>query len=75
MTVNVTETGITIYSIAERAVALYRYPFSVNIKELDYQESAFSQNLKIMKLCFTGDWHFIIGYSNKGCRKLCPVIP
>ena len=75
MRVNVTETDIITYSIAERAVALYRYPFSVNIKGLDDQESVFSQNLKNMKLCFIGDWHFIIGYSNKGYRKLCPVTP
>ena len=62
MRVNVTETDIIICSIAERAMALYRYPFSVNIKELGNQESVFSQNLKNMKLHFIGEWHFIIGY-------------
>ena len=62
MQVNITETDIIICSIAERAMTLYRYPFSVNIKELDNQESVFSQNLKNMKLRFIGDWHFIIGY-------------
>ena len=39
------ETNIIICNITERAVALHRYPFSVNIKELGNQESVFSQNL------------------------------
>ena len=36
------------------------------------KDSVFSQNRKSMKLCFIMDWHFIyiIGYSNKGYRKL-----
>ena len=46
MTVNVTETDLIICSIAERAMALYRYSFNVNIKELGNQESVFSQILK-----------------------------
>ena len=62
MRVNVTETDIIMCSIAERAMALYRYPFSVNIKELGKQESVFSQNLTNMKLRFIGDWHFITGF-------------
>ena len=70
-----TETDIIICSIAEKAVTLYRYPFSVKIKELCNKDSAFSQDRKNMKLCFIGDWHFITGYSNKDYRKLCPVIP
>ena len=59
---------------SERTVALYRYTFSVNIKGLGKQESVFSQYLKNIKLRFIGDWDFIIGYSNKGYRKLCPII-
>ena len=66
MRINVTE----ICNIPERAMALYKYPFSVNIKELGNQ-----QNLKNMKLRFIVDWHFLIGCSNKGYRKLCPIIP
>ena len=75
MRVNVTETEIIKCSIAERTIALYKYPFSVNIKELGNQESVFSQNLKNIKLRFIGDWHFPVEYANKGYRKLCPIIP
>ena len=75
MRVNITEANIVICSIAERAMTLHRYPFSVNKKGLGNQESVFSQNLKNMKLCFIGDWHFIIGYSSKGYRKLVLIMP
>ena len=51
MRVNITE----ISNIPERAMALYKYPFSVNIKELGNQEIVFSQNLKNMKIRFIGD--------------------
>lgn len=67
MRVNVKETDKIIRDIAERVMTLYRYPFSVNIKELGKQESAYSQNRKTMKLRFVEDCHFV--------GKLCPIIP